>query len=429
LSFSADGGDGPWPATTNIREDPKARGLQRMRRTATCLLAFMIALLLACVAWQPEHSWLAWPRAFAEAGTVGAIADWYAVVALFRHPLGLRIPHTAIIAQNQQRIAESLGNFVEENFLTPELIVGRLSGYDAAQALGRWLTQPANSRGVADTVAHAAAELLEGIDEADLQWLFDHLVIPQLRRLDVSRVAGDVLKVLTEGERHQPWLVHGLEALEKWLTANVDMIKAKFSEASRYTPAPLDAYIVRKFIEGIISLLHEVAASPDHELRRQFDESLQALIVRLQTSRVHRRLGKSLIRDCIRYFRHADYHGVLLARLRTHVIADLGHEQSALRDALTKMLATLGKRISREPAIRHKLNAWWLALVRELVVRYGRQFSALITEVVKGWNANEVSQKIEAEIGRDLQFVRINGTFVGGMVGVLLHAATLAVIR
>ena len=400
-----------------------------MRRTATCLLAFMIALLLACVAWQPEHSWLAWPRAFAEAGTVGAIADWYAVVALFRHPLGLRIPHTAIIAQNQQRIAESLGNFVEENFLTPELIIGRLSGYDAAQALGRWLTQPANSRGVADTVAHAATELLEGIDETDLQWLFDHLVIPQLRRLDVSRVAGDVLKVLTEGERHQPWLVHGLEALEKWLTANVDMIKAKFSEASRYTPAPLDAYIVRKFIEGIISLLHEVAASPDHELRRQFDESLQALIVRLQTSRVHRRLGKSLMRDCIRYFRHADYYGVLLERLRMRVIADLGHEQSALRDALTSMLASLGKRISREPAIRHKLNAWWLALVRELVVRYGRQFSALITEVVKGWNANEVSQKIEAEIGRDLQFVRINGTFVGGMVGVLLHAATLAVIR
>ena len=400
-----------------------------MRRTATCLLAFMIALLLACVAWQPEHSWLAWPRAFAEAGTVGAIADWYAVVALFRHPLGLRIPHTAIIAQNQQRIAESLGNFVEENFLTPELIIGRLSGYDAAQALGRWLTQPANSRGVADTVAHAATELLEGIDETDLQWLFDHLVIPQLRRLDVSRVAGDVLKVLTEGERHQPWLAHGLEALEKWLTANVDMIKAKFSEASRYTPAPLDAYIVRKFIEGIISLLHEVAASPDHELRRQFDESLQALIVRLQTSRVHRRLGKSLMRDCIRYFRHADYYGVLLERLRMRVIADLGHEQSALRDALTSMLASLGKRISREPAIRHKLNAWWLALVRELVVRYGRQFSALITEVVKGWNANEVSQKIEAEIGRDLQFVRINGTFVGGMVGVLLHAATLAVIR
>jgi uncharacterized membrane-anchored protein YjiN (DUF445 family) len=242
-------------------------------------------------------------------------------------------------------------------------------------------------------------------------------------------VAGDVLKVLTEGERHQPWLVHGLDALEKWLTANVEMIKAKFSEASRYTPAPLDAYIVRKFIEGIIALLHEVAASPDHELRRQFDEALQALTVQLQTSAVHRRFGKSLMHDCIRYFRHADYYGVLLERSRIRVTADLGHEQSAVRDALTSMLASLGKRISREPALQRKLNAWWLALARELVVRYGRQLSVLITEVVKGWNAGEVSRKIEAEIGRDLQYVRINGTFVGGMVGVLLHAATLVVMR
>ena len=401
----------------------------RMRRTAMCLLAVMIALLLASVVWQPEHSWLAWPRAFAEAGTVGAIADWYAVVALFRHPLGLRIPHTAIIPQNQQRIAESLGNFVEENFLTPEIIVGRLSGHDAAQALAQWLEQPANSRGVADMIAQAVAGLLDDMDEADVQWLFDRLVIPQLRTLDVSRVAGDVLKVLTEGERHQPWLVHGLEALEKWLTANVDMIKAKFSEASRFTPAPLDAYIVRKFVEGIIALLHEVAASPDHELRRQFDEALQELVVQLQTSAVHRRVGKSLMRDCIRYFRHANYYSVLLEHLRMRVIADLGHEQSAVRDALTSMLASLGKRISRESAIRHKLNAWWLALVRELVVRYGRRLSALITEVVKGWNAGEVSRKIEAEIGRDLQYVRINGTFVGGMVGVVLHAATLFVTR
>ena len=429
MSVFAGDGDGARPATENAREDHKASGLKRMRRTATCLLAFMIALLFVCVAWQAGHPWLAWLRAFAEAGTVGAIADWYAVVALFRHPLGLRIPHTAIIPRNQRRIAESLGNFVEENFLTPELIIGRLSGHDTSQALARWLAQPANSRGVAGTVADAVAGLLDGFDEADVQWFFDRLVIPQLRTLDVSRLAGDVLKVLTEGERHQPWLDHGLEALEKWLTANVDMIKAKFSETSRYTPAPLDAYIVRKFIEGIISLLHEAAANPNHALRRQFDENLQALAVRLQTSAVHRRFGKSLMRDCIRYFRRGDYYRVLLEHLRMRVMADLGHEQSAMRDALTRMLASLGKRISREPAIRHKLNAWWLALARELVVRYGRQLPTLITEVVKGWNAGEVSRKIEAEIGRDLQYVRINGTFVGGMVGVLLHAATLVVMR
>ncbi|MFM0614392.1 DUF445 domain-containing protein [Paraburkholderia nemoris] len=429
MSFSARGSDGERAAIANAHEDRNASGLTRMRRTATCLLVCMIALLLVCVAWQADHAWLAWPRAFAEAGTVGAIADWYAVVALFRRPLGLPIPHTAIIPQNQQRIAESLGKFVEENFLTPELIVDRLSGHDAAQALARWLEQPANSRGVADIVADAVAGLLDGIDEADAQWFFDRLVIPQLRTFDVSRIAGDVIKVLTESERHQPWLVRGLEVLEKWLTANVGMIKAKFSEASRYTPAQLDTYIVSKFIEGIVALLREVAANPDHELRHQFDEALEGLSVRLQTSAVHRRFGKSLMRDCIRYFRHADHHRVLLERLRMRVIADLSHEQSAVRDAIMSMLASLGKRISREPAVQHKLNAWWLALARELVVRYGRQLSALITEVVKGWNADEVSRKIEAEIGRDLQYVRINGTFVGGMVGVLIHAATLVVMR
>src|SRR5580658_7016518 len=159
-----------------------------MRTTATCLLAAMIVLLLTCVAWQAAYPWLAWPRAFAEAGTVGAIADWYAVVALFRHPIGVRIAHTAIIPQNQQRIAESLGNFVEENFLTPELVVGRLSGHDAAQVFARWLAQPTNSRGVSNVIVDALAGLLDGIDEADIQWFFDRLVIPQLRTLDVSRV-------------------------------------------------------------------------------------------------------------------------------------------------------------------------------------------------------------------------------------------------
>ncbi|MGF6819977.1 uncharacterized membrane-anchored protein YjiN (DUF445 family) [Paraburkholderia atlantica] len=411
------------------RDMSKSESLQRMRRIALGLLLVMIALLAACVAWQGDHAWLAWPRAFAAAGMAGAIADWYAVVALFRHPLGLRIPHTAIIARNQQRIAQSLGNFVEENFLTPELIIGRLREHRASQALARWLTEPANSRGVADVIADSIAGVLEDSNGTDLTWFFDRLLIPQLRTLDISRVAGDALKVLTQGERHQPLLDHGLVSLEQWLTCNANIIKAKFSEASKYTPAPLDGYIVRKFIEGIIALLHEVAASPEHELRRQFDEALQDLIVRLRTSATHRRFGKSLMRDCIRHFREENYQRVLIAHLRSRVIGDLAREQSSLRDALARVLASLGKRIAREPAIQRKLDAWWLALARELVVRYRHQFSALVTDVVQSWNADEVSRKIEMEIGRDLQYVRINGTLVGGMVGVLLHAATLVFAR
>ena len=206
----ADGDEGARRAAADVPEYQKTLRLKRMRRTATCLLAVLIALLLMSVVWQGEYPWLAWLRAFAEAGTVGAIADWYAVVALFRRPFGLPVPHTAIIPRNQQRIAESLGNFVEENFLTPELIIGKLSGHNAAQALAQWLAVPANSRAIADVVADSLPGLLNGIDEADVERFFERMVIPQLRTLDVSRAAGSVLKVLTDGGRHQPLLDHGL---------------------------------------------------------------------------------------------------------------------------------------------------------------------------------------------------------------------------
>ncbi|MEX3949071.1 DUF445 domain-containing protein [Paraburkholderia sp. EG287B] len=432
VSAMTDGDESPLNAADQALAARKTRRLKRMQRTATSLLAVVFAVLLACVFLQAKYPWLAglpWLRAFAEAGTVGAIADWYAVVALFRRPFGLPVPHSAIIPQNQQRIAESLGKFVEANFLAPELITGRLSGHNAAQALAMWLAEPRNSRAVGDVVADSLPRLLNSIDDTQVEQFFERVATPQLRTLDVSRAIGEVLEVLTEGNHHQPLLDRGLAGLEQWLAANVDLIKAKFSEASRYTPAPLDAYIVRKFVEGIVALLHEVAASPEHELRHQFDAAVHDLIAQLRSSPAYRRFGRSLMRDCLRHFRNEAYAQRLLGHVRARVIADVERDDSIVRGALAGVLATLGKSVSEESAIQHKLNAWWLELARELVVRYRHRLSALITDVVKGWNAQEVSGKIEAEIGRDLQYVRINGTLVGGMVGVLLHGLALVIVR
>ncbi|MFL9863093.1 DUF445 domain-containing protein [Paraburkholderia fungorum] len=409
--------------------DTKLTRLKRMRTAATCLLAVMIVLLVICVAWQARHPWLAWPRAFAEAGTVGAIADWYAVVALFRYPCGMPIPHTAIIAKNQQRIAESLGSFIEENFLTAEVIVGRLGDFNAAQALAGWLAVSENSAVIAGAVADSLPGLLDDIDETDVEHLFDRLLMPRLRTLEVSRVAGHVLTILTEGKRHQPLLDRGLSAVQTWLTANVDLIKAKFSEASKFTLASLDAYIVNKFVEGVIALIHEVAANPEHELRRRFDAAVHELSGNLRTSAVYRRFGRLLLRDCIRHFEAGDYYGVMLEHVRAAVLADLGSKDSVVRDMLAGTLVSIGRGLASEPSIQRKLNAWWLDIAGLLVSRHRRQLSALIADVVKGWDAKEVSRKLEAEIGRDLQYIRINGTFVAGTVGVLIHACVLLVLR
>ncbi|RFU44060.1 DUF445 domain-containing protein [Paraburkholderia sp. DHOC27] len=400
-----------------------------MRTTATCLLVAMIVLLVVCVTWQAHHPWLQWPRAFAEAATVGAIADWYAVVALFRHPCGIPIPHTAIIAKNQQRIAESLGSFVEQNFLTPEVILARLSGFNAAQALAEWLAVRHNSVVIADVVAGSLPRLLEGLDETDVEHLFTRFVIPRLRTVDVSRVASQLLDILTEGNRHQPLLDRGLSAAESWLNANVDRIKAKFGEASKFTPAPLDAYIVNKFVEGIIALIHEVVANPEHELRQQFDAAVQELSVNLRTSPAYRRFGRVVLRDCIQHLEGGGYYRVMLDHLRALVLADLGSGQSAVREMLAGTLASIGRGVASDASMQHKLNAWWLDIAGQLVLRHRHQLSALITDVVKGWDENEVTRKLEAEIGRDLQYIRINGTFVGGMAGLLIHACVFLAAR
>ncbi|WP_238587163.1 DUF445 domain-containing protein [Cupriavidus sp. IDO] len=412
-------------AAASAPELLKQQRLTRMRATATGLLACMIGLLVVSIIFQRDYPALAWLRAFAEAGTVGAIADWYAVVALFRHPFGIPVPHTAVIPRNQARIASGLGSFVEQNFLTPEIVVDRLRGQNTAGAVAAWLARPENSRIIANSVADSVPALLRSFDGKEAARFFERTVVPQLRTLDVSRLAGNVLTILTEGDRHQPLLDHGLRALERWLVANSDMVKAKFGEASRYTPALLDAYIVNKFVEGIIALLHEVVANPDHELRQQFDAAVQELIGKLQASDDYRRVGKAWMRDCIRYLRREDYYRILWERARTRLSADIGSERSLIRDTMAAALASIGKSVSEDPGIQQKLNAWWLDLVRTMMLRYGRQISALITEVVQSWNADEVSRKIEAEIGPDLQYIRINGTFVGGAVGVLLHAGAV----
>jgi uncharacterized membrane-anchored protein YjiN (DUF445 family) len=282
---------------------------------------------------------------------------------------------------------------------------------------------------IADVVAGSLPRLLEGIDEADVEHLFDRFVIPRLRELEVSHVASQVLDILTEGNRHQPLLDRGLSAVETWLSENVELIKAKFSEASKFTPAPLDAYIVNKFVEGIIALIHEVVANPEHELRHQFDGAVQDLCSNLRTSPVYRRFGRVLLRDCIRHLEEGGYYRALLDHVRAHLLADLGSGRSALRDMIAGICVSIGKGVASEPSIQHKLNAWWLDIAGLLVLRHRHQLSALITDVVKGWDAKEVSRKLEAEIGRDLQYIRINGTFVGGTVGVLIHTCVFLVLR
>ena len=411
----------------SLADDALAAGKHaKVRRTkwlASSMLLAMLGLLALSAAYRDAHPWLDWVHAFAEAAAVGAIADWFAVTALFRHPLGLPIPHTAIIPKNKDEIGTSLGQFVEHNFLTPDNVIRKLEQRNLARAGADWLAVPEHSEQVAKRVCAQIPLLLEKLEDKDLQRLLDRAITPQLERLDLARVAGEALDMLTADSRHQALLDQGLKALDVWLSDNRLLIQAKFSETSKYTPVVLDNYIANRFVDGVLSLLHEVAANPQHELRSRFDQATREFIGKLKTSPEYQQRGEAIKRDLLTHLRREQYYRELWAALKSRVLADLAGDRSVFREHVAAALMAVANALRDDAALQHKLNGWTLQALEGLMVRHRHQVSLLITDVVKSWDAREVSERVEMEIGKDLQFIRINGTVVGGMVGVLLHGA------
>lgn len=402
--------------------DLKFARLRYMQRLATALLCAMVALLVISAALKTAYPWLQWVQAFAAAATVGAIADWFAVVALFHHPLGLPFPHTAIIPSNKDRIGSSLGHFVENNFLTAENVIRKLEKRNLTRAAGEWLADSVNARKAAECICALIPAALNTLGDQHFRHFVDRAIAPQLQRLNVAGMAADILTMLTADGRHQALLDKALRTAEAWLIANQTMIKAKFSEASKYTPAILDTYIVNRFVAGIIALLHEIASHSDHPLRRQFDRFTNEFIHNLKTSAKHREQGEVLTREFLEHLARENYYGTVWKDIKQRILADLADSDSLLRSNVAEGITKLGSGLRDDRAMQVRFNAWLLQVIEGLLVRHRRQVSDLITEVVRGWDAPEVGKKLELEIGKDLQYIRISGTLVGGTVGLLLHA-------
>lgn len=399
----------------------KLENLRRMQRIALALLLTMVALLAVTSVNIATHPWTAWLKAFAEAAVVGAVADWFAVVALFRHPLGLPMSHTAIIPNNKDRIGESLGRFVEENFLTPENVIQRVARVNIAKVGGSWLTAPANSDRVASGICAMVPRLLTMIQDEDVARLLTRTLLGELEKINLSSVAGEVLELVTAGEQHQPLLDDALNGIERLITANQALIMQKFGEASKYTPEFIDQYIVDRFVAGIARLLQEVIADSRHPLRTQFAEATSRLIEKLKTSPVMYERVAAIKRQVIEHLRTKPYYTALWNDIKQRILADVASDQSRLRETASSLLNALGSGLAKDQVMQHKLNEWLTGALETLMLAHRHQISLLITDVVKSWDARDVSEKIELEIGKDLQFIRLNGTLVGGCVGVLLH--------
>ncbi len=408
-------------------EAEKQRALEQMQRRATGLLVAAAVLFVVTRWFESRYAWLGFVRAFAEAAMVGGLADWFAVTALFRRPLGLPIPHTAIVPTRKDRIGRSLGMFVQRNFLSPEVVGAKLRAARVGEKAARWIADPLHARMVARQVAAGLSGAAEVLRDEDVQGFVERSLVTRARKVQVAPAMGRILNLLTADGRHQELLDEALRLATRFLSENEEMIRDRIAaEAPWWMPGAVEDRIHEKVVAAVERTLQDVAANPDHELRERFDEAVRGFAERLRTSPATIARAEAIKEDMLQHPAVREYANTVWsdvkAALGRYATADLeGGEGSGALAAVERGLVSLGNAVLADPALTAKVDAWVLDATLFVVEQYRSEVSALIESTVAGWDPAATSRRIEIQIGRDLQFIRINGTLVGGLVGVLLY--------
>ena len=400
--------------------------LRRMKRIPLLLLLLM-ALLFAYTLHHPEP-WAAWLHAFSEAGMVGALADWFAVVALFRHPLGIPIPHTAIIPNRKNDLGESLSNFVAENFLEPGVVRKKLQTVNLAEFVVVWLKSEKGRSSVEDLVATVLRWALGALHEVRVRRFLSRLSSKQLANLNLAPLLGNTIEWLVRGQRHQEILTQVLRYTIVVLHDNRDAIREKVQQESPWwVPGFVDDRIMKKMLERVETRLFEMTLDPDHGMREQFNVWVKKLAHDLQHSPQHRRWGEDFKQQLLSNDELQDYLYGLWRELARSIEEDIENPDSSIKQQVGDWLQDIAEELDDDPDMQAWVNTWLTEAITMVVARNSAQISSLISDTVQSWDGTDTSRRIELAIGRDLQFIRINGTLVGGLVGLIIHAVKLAV--
>jgi len=401
----------------------RAAQLRRMRAVATGLLALMALVFVATSLLLDRAPWLAYVRAFAEAAVVGACADWFAVTALFRRPFGLPIPHTGIIPRNKQRIGEELGAFIADNFLTVEVLDAKLHQFEVARWGARWLARRGNAEALARQAAALAPELLEMTPFEARRDLFAAAAGSIARTVPAAPFAASLIRTVWNEGRAQPLLDRGLEFVAAQLKAHEDLIRGQVAGRTfKWLPAWADRRIADKVIEALSEIVEEMRA-PGHPWRAELKAAIDAFILRLETDPELRRRGEALKEAALSDPRLTEG----LAQIWTSAAERLrAADVESITEALGRALASFAEWLDGDAGARETLNTWARLAVRRLIAPRRREIGRFVAGVVAEWDTRSIVEKLELQVGKDLQYIRVNGTVVGGLVGLALYAALKA---
>ncbi|MBO0884702.1 MAG: DUF445 domain-containing protein [Mycobacterium sp.] len=412
-----------------LADAERRQALRRMKAVALSFLVGATVVFLGC-RWAQAHiiggvapSWVGYVGAAAEAGMVGALADWFAVTALFKHPLGIPIPHTAIIRRKKDQLGEGLGTFVRENFLSPPVVETKLRDAQVSGRLGKWLSETSHAQRVAAEAATVLRVLVELLRDEDVQHVIDRMIMRRIAEPKWGPPVGRVLATLL-AERRQEALIQLLadRAFQWSLNAGEVIQRVVERDSPSWSPRFIDHLVGDRIHRELMDFTDKVRRNPDHELRRsatrflfEFADDLQhdeATIVRAEAIK-----EQLMARDEV-----TNAAGTAWKTLKRLVLEGVDDPSSALRTRITEAVVRIGESLRDDADLRDKVDNWIVRAAQHLVAQYGVEITAIITETIERWDAEEASRRIELHVGRDLQFIRINGTVVGSLAGLIIYA-------
>jgi uncharacterized membrane-anchored protein YjiN (DUF445 family) len=403
-------------------EELKRRQLLIMKRRATALLAAVTVVFLVVTLWGGDGTFAGYVQATAEASMVGGLADWFAVTALFRHPLGVPIPHTAIIVERKQQFGETLGEFIQDTFLTRAVVLERLRTSGVVERGASWLCQPANADRLARHVLDGAVAIADVVRDEDVHAAIDGVVRTRVEETPLAPLAGRALRFATEDGRHDEVVDAALRGLDKYLDDHRDDFRARLADqAPWWLPGAVEDRIFDRLLEGARSLIDAMANDRNHQLRLQLDERLAQFATELETSPELRARGEQIKHDLLAQPELRAWTSSLWNDVKSALRAQAADPESELRRRLADAFRGAGARLQDDPVLEVKVQEGLETAAGYVVEHFNGEIATLVSGTIERWDAEETSRRLELLLGSDLQYIRINGTVVGGLAGLALY--------
>jgi len=404
----------------------RLKGLRRMRMLALSLL--ILAAIVYVLTREHDTGWLGYVNAGSEAAMVGAIADWFAVTALFRHPLGLPIPHTAIIPNRKASLGESLQEFVADNFLKEDVIRERIGSAGVSRRVGEWVVDGRHADRLVTEGSRILADALSHVRENDVAAVIQEALIPRMKEEELSPVVGQLLDEVLRDDAHRGLVDLAVDELGRWLLHNHDEVAALIeNRAPSWTPQWLDKRVATWVHEQVVEWVADIGRTPDHNARIALDSWLHDLADGLQHDPDTMERFERLKVRMLSQPRVSTTSVQLWDALRRALIGSLGDETGLLRTRAKQEIERFGRRLIDDEALSTRVDTTISDIAAYAVNNYGHEVATIISATVNRWDGKETAERIELHVGRDLQFIRINGTVVGGLAGIVIHAISTVI--